>query len=392
MANNCKECGAALSEAVELPAKHSYCANCWKDKQQHQQRSALFGLALYVGVGLLIVLVFRGNGFGWMLLNIALLYVLSVLAVVLHELGHAIASRSVGMRVQRLVIGTGTTFWQIRLFGAWIILRVFPFGGGHVVATHPALNWVRLRHAVFVLAGPMTNLSIAIMLSCLTPETALRNWPANTYFYPTLVFIAANLVAFVVSLYPKHYITEEGNQEESDGLQLLRLPFRKADDFSSHVAAHYLLPGAECLAIKDYAGTRQAALNGLQAYRTLDLVRAHLLNQVAWSDLLDGTMKLPEESLAFASEALRLAPDDIAIKGTLGSLLVESGQYEKGLTLLLDSNAGVKRSTDRALNLCYVAIAHKQLGNTGKADDVIHEIQTLDPDCLLLQRARGIVG
>jgi len=374
-----------------MSARHSYCITCLSARHLSRLRFALFGLAVFTIVGLVMVSTTRNSEAGWSLLNLVLLYMFGFVTTVFHEFGHALTGKLVGMRIQGVIIGAGPTFWQTRLFGFPVIFKTFALGGGRTLVTYSSLKWLRLRQAMLFLAGPVTNLVIAAMLLWLLPATALASFPKGTGLFPVMAFICANLLVFIVNLLPIRYATEDGALK-SDGLQLLSLPFQKQRDFSSGMAGHFLILGAERLMAKNYVGARDASLKGLHTYAQLDETRAYLLNRVAWCDLLLDKPELLKEAMTCATEAMQLAPDSVAIKGTLGSVLIESGEHERGLALLLESNAKVERDADRASNMCYVAIAYQHVGDMSKAHEAIHAVEVLDPDCVLLERARRMVG
>jgi len=385
MAINCLRCKAKIDKSPDMSARHSYCVNCWSTHLR-RLRSTLYGLAGFTVAGILLILTSRDSTSGWLLLNLVLLYLFGSIATIFHEFGHALTAGLVGARVQGVIIGAGPQFWQTRLFGIPVVFRAFALGGGYTLVTHPSFSWVRLRQAVLVLAGPVTNLAIALALIWLLPATALIGFPKDTGLFPMLAFIGANLVSFVASLIPMRY-TIEGGVIKSDGLQLLCLPFQNPRDFSPAVGAYFFTLSAEYLAAKDYNAAREAGLKGLRAHDKPDQLRAYLSNQVAWCNLLLGKAELLQEAIGYASEATELAPDNLGIKGTLGSVLIEDGQYERGLAILLESTDDVEQDTDKALNMCYVAIAYHYLGDANKGRETIRTVEALDPDCLFLGRA-----
>lgn len=390
MTTSCQQCGIAISDSKQVSVSGTYCPKCLVARYRRGLRLRLLKLTIFIVAGFLIVFNSRDQTLGWILLNLALLDVFGFVTTTLHEFGHAFTAISLGMRVHRVVIGAGPTLWQTQLFGLPVIFKIFALGGGHTVATHPTLKLARTKHFLFVLAGPFANLAVAIIsIWLLGPAKAQSSFPEGTGLYPFMVFIGSNLLVFIVNLVPQHFAAEHGALA-SDGRQLLH-SFRKRNDFASGVVAHLHMLSTERIAANNYAGARDTALDGLRLCDKPDLSRAYLLNQVAWCDLLLGDAKLLEEATAHATQAWQIAPDNAAIKGTLGSILVEAGHYQRGLTLLLESNQGAERDTDRALNLCHVAIAHQRLGDTNKASEVIGEIEVLDANCILLKRVRELV-
>ncbi|HYF90878.1 MAG TPA: site-2 protease family protein [Symbiobacteriaceae bacterium] len=95
------------------------------------------------------------------------LLAINVLLVV-HELGHFVAARAVGMRVVEFSIGMGPRLLSIRLGETLYVLRLFPLAGYVLLPdlapedgapTVPA--W---RRAVAMLAGPLCNVLLTVVL------------------------------------------------------------------------------------------------------------------------------------------------------------------------------------------------------------------------------------
>ena len=230
-------------------------------------------------------------------------------------------------------------------------------------------------------------LSLALILG---PDGLQASYPPGIGLYPAMIFVGANLIVFLVNLFPRRFVTEEGLLE-SDGLQLIKLPFRNRDYFNSCVAAHYVALGREHLEQKDYLGARRQFLKGLDISNLEDVWRAHFLNLVAWYDLIVNDSKVFDEALKYATEAVRLDPENAAIKGTVGSLLIETGELDRGLSLLIESSQNLSRKDHQAINLSYIAIAHRRMGKPQQAQEALRQVEELDSNCVLLKRVRQIV-
>src|SRR6186713_2047946 len=55
--------------------------------------------------------------------------VASYLSTIVHELGHALAGRVLGLHVWRIVVGSGPTLAKHRLFGTELHFGAIPIGG-----------------------------------------------------------------------------------------------------------------------------------------------------------------------------------------------------------------------------------------------------------------------
>lgn len=98
-------------------------------------------------------------------LKIALLLLIIFIALLVHEIGHLIAARLLGLKVDKVQIGTGRILWDKtdRKNTHWII-HLIPFGA-HVLinaaAFHTRPFWQRL---ITILAGPLINLALPFVL------------------------------------------------------------------------------------------------------------------------------------------------------------------------------------------------------------------------------------
>lgn len=109
-------------------------------------------------------------------LSIVLGIFLFSLAVFIHELGHFVVARLLGLRADVFSIGFGPALWKRRVGGTELRLSAIPFGGyvslpqldpegmqrlqgDHGEALPPARPWKRVLVA---LAGPMGNVALAL--------------------------------------------------------------------------------------------------------------------------------------------------------------------------------------------------------------------------------------
>jgi tetratricopeptide (TPR) repeat protein len=308
--------------------------------------------------------------------------------LLIHESGHALAARALGMPVWAIELGGGPVIGTIKLGGVPVLFRRYLLAGGYVIATCADTRYQRLRYGLQALAGPVANLAAALALIALPGAPGSGSpFPHGTHLYPLQIFVFANLLIGGLNLIPRMVTTTHGRMA-SDGLRLVRALLGRLN-FEGMLGAHQMRVAIARLEAHDYAGARAAALEGLAKSQEANLQRAVLLNLVAWADVMLADPESFPQAMAYAKEADGIAPDNAAIQGTLGTLLVETGDYQKGLELLRKSNEGITRDQDRAMNLCHVAIAHAGLGEVDKANETLREIEALDADCALLDRARA---
>lgn len=118
--------------------------------------------------------------FVWPVL-IVLAAILFSLAVFIHEFGHFIAARLLGLRADVFSIGFGPALWKRQLFGTELRISAIPFGGyvslpqldpegmkkiqgDHGETLPPAQPWKRIIVAV---AGPLGNIFLATVCAAM---------------------------------------------------------------------------------------------------------------------------------------------------------------------------------------------------------------------------------
>ncbi len=125
------------------------------------------------------------------------------LVILVHELGHFLAAKAVGLPVARFSLGFGPVVWSRTWGGTRCCLSAVPFGGYVLLALSREADYLALplgRRILFSLAGPAANLLFA--LGCYAayyvasaPEPTL----AGACLSP-LVWTAANVKAMLAAL------------------------------------------------------------------------------------------------------------------------------------------------------------------------------------------------
>ncbi len=89
------------------------------------------------------------------------------LLVLIHELGHLVGARLVGIPVARFSVGLGPSLWAVRIGGTEYRLSAIPFGGYVMPAVETMDGLFRIsawKRAVFFASGPLANLLLPIPL------------------------------------------------------------------------------------------------------------------------------------------------------------------------------------------------------------------------------------
>ncbi len=143
------------------------------------------------------------------------------------------------------------------------------------------------------------------------------------------------------------------------------------------------------VADRDWSGAASLARDTLAATGPSDAEFAFMANVLAWS-LLVAEDRISAEADEASEVAYRLDAS-ARIAGTRGSVLIELGHIDEGMPLVLRSLAACLEDSSRALNLCYLAIGEAGRGEVTRARATLAAAEQLDPQCVLLDRARSRV-
>jgi tetratricopeptide (TPR) repeat protein len=297
--------------------------------------------------------------------------------------------------------------------------------GGLVVATHRTLHLLRLKHFVFVLAGPAVNCLLAGGIwHFLDPEQLWSFRPLEHGLQFELMFFYANLLVLIENLWPHNLNTPLG-VFPSDGKQLFLSLFLSREAKELHHSANFALEASVCHQRGDYAEARTWVEKGLALYPDNEallnwigvvllelceyekareyfrrllareckhpLLHPLMLNNIAYANALQGGEELLKEADKLSQQAMEAVGWIPAVKGTRGTVLVALGRFDAGIELLLDSMSRADLANHKAQNACLLAEAEARRGNLETAWHYLGEARKLDPKCVLLKRAEAIL-
>lgn len=260
------------------------------------------------------------------------------LALLPHELGHALMARAVGHRPLAIVCGGSRPIVDTKILGVRTLIGPAPEDG--MAAYEPLDDRApRLKSALIVAAGPVTNLFLALL--CLVALAWIDEAVKRSILaFSLLVFGLANAWLGLANLWPSALSTAMG-KAASDGAQLLSLwkdslpgyQERRADalmirswfEFRDEQYARVLGTLDEVEAVKGntppIAVTRSAALCGLD--------RPHEASECLRRALASGEERISPDVLAMAQNNLAWAslmiddPEDQAERLRLSSRAIE---------------------------------------------------------------------
>jgi tetratricopeptide (TPR) repeat protein len=341
------------------------------------------------------------------------------LMTVIHELGHVLAGLLVRFRLFKLAIGYGPIILRFYIFKTLLEIRMIPLGGA-TFHGYPSLAFIRTRIFLSVLAGPAANLAVSTIVIILLVSSSAANWTLYWYFHLLFSAFAVLNLFGLFSLIPMRVRMPQLGRTPTDGLILAGIP-GLSDEILTHYHVNYFQEeGRYCsergrheeakrwyeaglalnpenlmlrfcfgnvqVPLGQFALSREYLLPLLAREDLYPILRPHILDTIAWANLMRADPELLAETDQFSKEACEAFPWSSYFAGTRGAVLVELGQSEAGMDLL---SRALKKNNDaynKAVNACYLALGEAQLGNREAAQLYLETARRLDRTCPVLKR------
>jgi len=423
----CGRCGctSTLPQLFRKSWGNRYCPAC-AIKIELRNVKILFGV---LGILLVLDLINDGATYGWLSweawsLPIGILIVALTLA--LHELSHALAAKLLGGRVFGIQLGLGRQIFKHWFDDFYLSISPFPVSG-LCFAGFPTHEKLRLRYAIYVSAGLFfhaVTLWIAIPLLMRT---------GNRFPFLDEIIILNGLMLFF-NLLPRTVTTAAG-QSGTDGMLLWRLLTSKltAHDLRRNyyrLATFFAYQQENIMKVNEYIrlglllDPTDEVLENFRVFMLLkqenkleeaytvwknivesetiktvpDLQQAVYYNNYAWTTLMhQPTLNSLQIAREYAEKAYQMAPWIPSLKGTLAAVLVEQGEYQKGIEWALavakESEADQSPSRDEsvAANLATAALGYFRLGKQETAVRTLQKAIALAPEELTVKKATAEV-
>lgn len=342
------------------------------------------------------------------------LYLLFYLSMVVHETGHYLMAKALGLAVPVLSIGGSRRHVSVRWRETTVLIGPSPTDG-LVTLSGMHADLYRIQSALVVASGPGINLLVAVLVFI-----ALRHGLVSPSLHDALVMLMiVNAFVGISNLLP---LTMKGPYGPlgSDGLQLLQLsrmsPAEAARRVTGarldHAFAELRVGHAERalalveplleeeefgviarrLRVAGLAGagrTEDAAQEAARLLASADMQvheRAIAENDLAYTLLLTGDSSRLEEAEVLARSAYRVLPMQLSVISTLGSVLVAREKFEEGLALLSDRRFRIESASNRASVLAARAMAERGLGFGDRAERSLARAARLDAGHPLVTR------
>ena len=343
----CARCGVesaeptcfVIPERYSKPPRDVRCITCEQRRLAPSTLLSITSLVTAIFWPLLLVAGFQRGQADLGLPSLLFACVLYPLAVIAHELGHAITARLVGLELGTIGIGSGRVAWKFEIGGLPIRLHMVPFSGRiHLGASSTHL--LRTRLWLAILMGPATNaLLVAATVVWWAPLEAVVGTPAITLWF------AVNFLMTIINLIPQR-IPVEGYVARTDGLQLLSIPRKTPAELSAYLFAAPLVRAFSRFEDDDFAGAR---------------------------------LKV--------SQALEEAPDNVVLRVMQSACYISAGEYRVGLETLqpllgraVDETAYVRAAIYNNIAIGLVMSAH----NTDACGPRLLEAERLSAAAFLL--------
>ena len=410
----CHECGVSSTwrdgfvdrTNVRL-GPHHLCIAC--SQYRHKYRDYYMAWFLWTLGGLTTGYLLTGRAINSIAFVVSA-YVLTYLAVVLHELAHFLAAIAVGAKVPVLSFGGGSRAKIFKLRNSFVILSPAPTEG-LISITFSSKEHFRKKMALIVAAGPIANLIAALAGAYYALESGspLSDIPLAAL----MLWIAINAFLFLGNLFLDTNDTAVGSQP-SDGSQLMALPGLSDEDIDRAIRARSIVlayveylygrpdkaldliedeieHGENSFLTQDFvtvlyaeAGRLEEGIEiGREYLRNEDLepqMRAFLQNNLAFILFLTSDPELLDEAHDLSTAAFEALPMMLAVRSTHGSILIAKGRYQEGVDLLTDKRFRLETPKNRATVGAVRAVGLAKLGELESARRAIQVARELDPD------------
>ncbi len=339
------------------------------------------------------------------LLDLPGLFIVGFLAlhfvIGVHEAGHWLAGRLVGIRTSRFLVGSGKCLVHLRRRSFELLWSVYPTHG--YVRPHPSPHLVSFpRTTIYYLGGIGAEVAVAVVCLAVLRDNLLWHWVWSTT--PTRYVLFVLILQFVLTIYNSAYPAWGeigGSPQPNDVLQIVlhwktRGEKRGRAQFYADVARYnqiasqgmreeteaafddlaskypsepdIRLMASGLLAAKGQFTEARSIIDDLLKQEPLAAAtRAHYIDHLITLFLNYGISEWAPEIDRWSYDALLASPNSVTLRGTRGSVLAELGRNREARILLEEVLAETDSTTDRVFCHAYLAWLDAQEGMQGAA-------------------------
>ena len=407
----CNRCGIESAEPTcfvgvskKVPQRGAVtCITCIADAKARIGPGTAFGIAFLICIPPFFVAMGHRDWTGQTLLLIVAGCLMLPCLILLHELGHFLTARLLGLKSNLITVGAGKKLWSGRLLGVPLSIRAWPISGLTYLGCE-SLRFLRLRVWITTLMGPMTHL-VLIALPLLLLRTGAR--PILQGY--VAIWVLYNAFLFLINGIP--YRSGRLGAGRTDGLALLLIPRLKKADLAIYLSSMEVAAAYELYIDEDLVGAlnicSEALLRHAQtewllvmksacqiklgdyqsAQYTLQqagdfsqiktpTMRAAFMNNFALAEWFRDPAAPPDSaSIVLANDlsdqAFMLFPCVLSYRSTRALLMAANDRPQEALQLLQYSNYPRGSDQDRANREVARAYAFRRLGRNTEAESAI---------------------
>ena len=334
------------------------------------------------------------------LLDLPGLFIVGFLAlhfvIGVHEAGHWLAGRLVGIRTSCFLVGSGMCLIHLRRPRFELLWSVYPTHG--YVRPHPSPRLASFSPAtIYYLGGIVAELLVAAAFWILLRDNLLWHWVWTNALTRYVLFVLILQFAFTVysSAYPA-WDEIGGSSQPNDALQIVlhwktRGEKRGRAQFFADVAEYnkialgsdstsaeaefdalvakypdqpdlQLLYSGKLAAKGRYSEARAIVDEMLKQEPLAAATRAHYIDHLITLFLNYGISEWAPEIDHWSYDALLASPNSVTLRGSRGSVLAELGRNREARILLEEVLAETDSTTDRVFCHAYLAWLDAQGG------------------------------
>ena len=316
-------------------------------------------------------------------------------SIVVHELAHFGVGRLVGLRSWLISIGDGPAVFQHQFNTFKLILRANPYSGVvYPFILESQLSKTRWKQFAMVLAGPLINLALCIYFTkvALNPNRSLSLYNAPEQL------AAVNAYLLLWCLIPFH-ADVDGIRTPNDALSLLQLATgqnrttsRPSPGIAQASSRTPIGPSWSWMVNQvEAAGLLTHCREQLSIPQLPIAERVTLLDTFVTCVLMYGAGEFLPEAERYSEELFTLKPDEWTVKGTRGSVLIETGRLEEGVSMLQEVMDKDPSAFDRAISASFLALAELKRNNLDLAAEWLRKSRELDPNCGSVKRIEALL-
>lgn len=311
--------------------------------------------------------------------NFVLMFVFIFPCVYLHELGHVVAGTLVGIRIDRVVFGSGRTVLRARVGRILFIQKLMPRGAFTFIgemSKPPTKGALLLLHAGGVLAH-----LIVVSIAVTTTEFNALDYFAKEALDVPGAFFMANVFLIVANLVPLTF-RYQGVEVPNDGLNIFTTPFMEPAKLKAYLAAGAIMRAHDLMEKRQYSAAASILERCIEDLPDSILARIHLAacmlkqleltraenmlhhalsldheqrygvpvhNNLAWLHLLRGSDESLERAEKHSVEAYTRDPSIAAVRGTRAGVLTATGKHREALNMI-EKDVKLKRRVDGEVN------------------------------------------